>query len=197
MQTQGMYVMIITLVKILQSKKNCIYSLPQLYVPKTLVLTLCIQKARNGPRGRGCDLKYLVIYVASIVCVCVCFFFQFHRECIDEWLRSNHITCPIDGQPVYDPTHQQQHTAGAGRLLPLRTQQRRRSTARNLSRQLAPLSQAAQRSRLENGGASGVSNLGGVVDQAEFSISGQSIIGGGTATSSRTSAKRKKASGLR
>ena len=49
---------------------------------------------------------------------------------------------------------------------------------------------------MKNGGASGMSDLV-PGEQAEFSISGQSIIGGGAATTSKKSVKRKNASGLR
>ena len=94
---------------------------------------------------------------------------QFHRECIDKWLTSNHNTCPIDDQPVYNPTHQRQHTA-TGKPLLLKTPQRRKSTARN--RQVAPLSHAVHQFRLEKE-ARGL----GQEATAKFSISGRSITG--------------------
>ena len=31
---------------------------------------------------------------------CVVFIQQFHRDCIDAWIRSGHPACPIDGKPV-------------------------------------------------------------------------------------------------
>ena len=85
---------------------------------------------------------------------------QFHRECIDQWLHSGHTTCPIDGQPVHDPSKERRRRLNA-----------QRSTAEAPStptrrRYVGSLAHALSRHNSLRGESD---------EELEFTVSGQSI----------------------